>query len=348
MKHYIFSLLLLLVATEGLCDSIPCDFRMSDGVTLHGAVITPQEKNLKKMVIIVNHRHKTPEGSGPFYTYMIKRLSALGVSICYFENRPAMKRDSSFITLFDMADDAVAVYKTLKAIKMFRKYKMGFVGTSEEAASALIAASKVPDPAFLIQMVGIIIPQHEKDMQTLTINAPQLSLGMADIAGISYHVYSEIVQDIFDYCMAHQKVDKSALEQQLVKQYGDKATKKNEDLPFPIAMQVLIARVTDPQDGIVPRLHWNSKPYYENVKCPILLLQATDDRNALCYPNLFEFEKIMNKNHHKDYNTLLVDATHNLIPVSESRKLEHGRSYDVDFSRREQILDLVCKWILMK
>ena len=66
MKHYIFSLLLLLVATEGLCDSIPCDFRMSDGVTLHGAVITPQEKNLKKMVIIVNHRHKTPEGSGPF------------------------------------------------------------------------------------------------------------------------------------------------------------------------------------------------------------------------------------------------------------------------------------------
>lgn len=348
MKNYIITILLLLVATEGLCDSIPCDFRMSDGITLHGAVITPQEKNLKKMVIIVNHRHKTPEGSGPLYAYMIKRLSAQGVSVCYFENRPAMKRDSSFITLFDMADDAVAVYKTLKANKMFRKYKMGFVGTSEEAASALIAASKVPDPAFLIQMVGIIIPQHEKDMQTFTINTPQFSLRIADAVGMSFHDYSMIIQDIFNYCMTHQKVDKSALEQQLVKQYGDKATKKNEDLPFPIAMQVLIARVTDPQDGIVPRLHWNSKPYYENVKCPILLLQATDDRNALCYPNLFEFEEIMNENHHKDYNTLLVDATHYLIPVSESRKLEHALSDDIDYSRREQILDLVCKWILMK
>ena len=346
MKHYIFSLLLLLVATEGLCDSIPCDFRMSDGITLHGTVITPQEKNLKKMVIIVNHRHKTPEGSGPFYTYMIKRLSALGVSVCYFENRPAMKRDSSFITLFDMADDAVAVYKTLKAIKMFRKYKMGFVGTSEEAASALIAASKVPDPAFLIQMVGIIIPQHEKDMQTFTINTPQFSLRIADAVGMSFHDYSMIIQDIFNYCMTHQEVDKKALTQQLVKLHGDKATKMKND--FPTVIQILIDKVTDPQEGVVPRLHWNSKPYYENVKCPILLLQATDDRNALCYPNLFEFEKIMNKNHHKDYNTLLVDATHNLIPVSESRKLEHGRSYDVDFSRREQILDLVCKWILMK
>lgn len=346
MKNYIITILLLFVATEGFCDSIPCDFRMSDGITLHGTVITPLEKNLKKMVIIVNHRHKTPEGSGPLYTYMIKRLSAQGVSVCYFENRPAMKRDSSFITLFDMADDAVAVYKTLKAIKMFRKYKMGFVGASEEAASALIAASKVPDPAFLIQMVSIIIPQHEKDMQTFTIYAPQLSLGMAGIAGISYHVYSEIVQDIFNYCMTHQKVDKSALEQQLVKQYGGEATKKKKE--FPIAMQVLITKVTDPQEGVVPRLHWNSKPYYENVKCPILLLQATDDRNALCYPNIFEFEKIMNENHHNDYNTLLVDATHYLISVSESRKLEHGRSSDVDYSRREQILDLVCKWILMK
>ena len=346
MKHYIFSLLLLLVATEGLCDSIPCDFRMSDGITLHGTVITPQEKNLKKMVIIVNHREKTPEGSGPSYTYMIKRLSAQGVSVCYFENRPAMKRDSSFITLFDMADDAVAVYKTLKAIKMFRKYKMGFVGTSEEAASALIAASKVPDPAFLIQMVGIIIPQHEKDMQTFTINTPQFSLRIADAVGMSFHDYSMIIQDIFNYCMTHQEVDKKALTQQLVKQHGDKATKMKND--FPTVIQILIDKVTDPQEGVVPRLHWNSKPYYENVKCPILLLQATDDRNALCYPNLFEFEKIMNKNHHKDYNTLLVDATHNLIPVSESRKLEHGRSYDVDFSRREQILDLVCKWILMK
>lgn len=346
MKNYIITILLLLVATEGLCDSIPCDFRMSDGVTLHGTVITPQEKNLKKMVIIVNHRHKTPEGSGPFYTYMIKRLSALGVSVCYFENRPAMKRDSSFITLFDMADDAVAVYKTLKANKMFRKYKMGFIGASEEAASALIAASKVPDPAFLIQLVGVIIPQHEREMLTSTIYTPQLSLGITDMLGISFHVYSEIIQDIFTYCMTRQKVDKNALVQQLVKQYGVKATKKNDDLPFPIAMQNLIDIVT--QLGVVPRLHWNSKPYYKNVKCPILLLQATDDRNVHCFPNLFEFEKIMNENHHKDYNTLIVDATHHLLPVSESRKLEHALSDDIDYSRREQILDLVCKWILMK
>ena len=343
MKHYIITFFLLLVATEGFCDSIPCNFKMNDGSMLQGTVITPQDKNLRKMVIIVNHRDKTPEGSGQAYSYLIDKLSAQGISVCYYMNRPALKEDSTFTTLFDMADDAVSVYKSLKSNKLFRKYKIGFIGASEEAESSLIAASKVPDPAFLIQMVGCVIPQYKLDLQTFTINSPQLSLRITDATGMSFHDYSVIIQDVFDYCITHQKIDKNALVQQLIKKHGDKATRMKEF--FPTIIQVLIDKITDPQQGVVPRLHWDSKPYYRRVKCPILFLTATDDRNVLCYPNLFEFEKIMSENHHKHYTTVLVDATHDLLTVSESRKLHHAHGNDINFSKRERVFDLVCKWL---
>ena len=171
MKHIILSLLaLLLSSTLTFGDSIPCQFQMRDGRIRCGKVLSPEKLNRKALVIFVNHRQQKAEEAHFTYSYLVDKLLADGISCCFFENRPLHSEDStSLTTLFDMADDAADVYNSLKKNKMLKKYKMGFIGTSESGGSALISASSVAKPSFLIQLVTNVEPQDKKDHQIFTL-----------------------------------------------------------------------------------------------------------------------------------------------------------------------------------
>ena len=111
MKHIVLGLLaLLLSSTLAYGDSIPCQFQMRDGSIRCGKVFSPEKLDKKTLVIFVNHRQLKAEQTQFSYSYLVDKLLADGISCCFFDNRSLHSEDStSLTTLFDMADDAVAV-----------------------------------------------------------------------------------------------------------------------------------------------------------------------------------------------------------------------------------------------
>lgn len=343
MKQFLISILFLLaIVNSAFSDTIPCRFEFGEGKIRCGKVIVPEKDNRKVIVLMVNHRSLRSEDN--FQKEMVEKFMAQGISFCYFYNRPLHSEDStSTTTLFDMADDAVVVYNELRKDKKFLKYKIGFIGASEAGASALIAAAKVKQPDFLIQLVTNVNTQDKKDFHILSyLNPGWMNLFTSDRGfGMPYHDVSYMYQMMI-YDMKHSLIgDVDEYAQKLYRQYEGKI--KNQKEMFTWAISAWLKKQIK-EDGIPPRLWWNAKPYYEFVKCPILFLSAKDDVNVLCAPNVVEFEKTMFENQNKNFTTLVVDATHFLLDSFQSYKLRHGQ--EVDNTKRYEIYDTITKWLV--
>lgn len=348
MRHILLSLLVLfLSSTLAYGDSIPCQFQMRDGSIRCGKVLSPEKLNKKALVIFVNHRQQKAEQAQFFYSYLVDKLLADGISCCFFDNRPLHSEDStSLTTLFDMADDAADVYNSLKKNKMFRKYKTGFIGTSESGGSALISASSVSKPSFLIQLVTNVKPQDQKDHQIFTLySSPVWTAAFTDMGtgmGISFHEYSAMVQRMIDD-MKHSRIgNKEDYAKRLYNKY-EGGIKSHKEL-FVLLITHFLEKQME-EDYLAPRMWYNAKPYYKKVKCPILFLSGYHDYNVLCSTNIVEFEKAMHKNGNKNYTSVIVDATHNLLDLSVERRIMHGGDGEIDRSKQHQIMDAISEWM---
>ena len=97
--------------------------------------------------------------------------------------------------------------------------------------------------------------------------------------------------------------------------------------------------------GIANRLIWNARPYYQNVKCPILYIGGLQDTNVFGITNLLEFEKFMFENDHKKFNTILVDVNHQMLTSQEVFEKRYRHKEPVGVKRRF-IWDSIKKWIM--
>ena len=366
MRHIIFSLLALLLSSlSAYGDSIPCQFQMRDGSLRCGKVLSPEKLNKKALVIFVNHRQQKAEVARFLYSYLVDKLLADGISCCFYDNRPLHSEDStSLTTLFDMADDAADVYNSLKKNKAFKKYKMGFIGTSESGASALISASAVSKPSFLIQLVTNVKPQDQKDHQIdilyenpkwtglftdwfTAVALPFFKDGARYIPpnvglGLQYHEYSAMFQMMIDD-MKHSRIgDKEDYAKRLYNKY-EGSIKNGKEYFVPLITRFLKKQMEE--DYMAPRMWYNAKPYYKKVKCPILFLSGHHDYNVLCSTNIVEFEKTMHENGNKNYTSVIVDATHNLMDYTVERLFMHGGDGEIDESKRHQIMDTIGEWL---
>ena len=366
MIHIIFSLLALLLSSlSAYGDSIPCQFQMCDGSLRCGKVLSPEKLNKKALVIFVNHRQKKVEEARCDYSYLVDKLLADGISCCFYDNRALHSEDStSLTTLFDMADDAADVYNSLKKNKAFKKYKMGFIGTSESGASALISASAVSKPSFLIQLVTNVKPQDQMDHQISTLYGEPIWTGIfTDMGtamalpffkdgaryyppnrglGLQYHEYSAMFQMMIDDMKHLRIVDKEDYAKRLYNKY-EGSIKNGKEHFVPLITRFLKKQMEE--DYMAPRMWYNAKPYYKKVKCPILFLSGYHDYNVLCSTNIVEFEKTMHENGNKNYTSVIVDATHNLMDFGVERRIMHGGDGEIDRSKQHQIMDAISEWL---
>lgn len=348
MKHIVLGLLaLLLSSTLAYGDSIPCQFQMRDGSIRCGKVFSPEKLDKKTLVIFVNHRQLKAEQTQFFYSYLVDKLLADGISCCFFDNRSLHSEDSTSLTaLFDMADDAVDVYNSLKKNKMFRKYKTGFIGASESGGSALISASSVSKPSFLIQLVTNVEPQDQKDHQIFTLySSPVWTAAFTDMGngmGLSFHEYSAMVQRMIDD-MKHSRIgNKEDYAKRLYNKY-EGGIKNHKEQFVPLITHFLEKQMEE--DYMAPRMWYNAKPYYKKVKCPILFLSGYYDYNVLCSTNIVEFEKAMHENGNKNYTSVIVKATHSLLDLSVERRIMQGRDGEIDRSKQHQIMEAISEWM---
>lgn len=347
MYRYIISLVASLLFTcAAFCDTVFFVFPSNCDTLRCGNVICPDGKNKKTIFIYVNNRMSNSKENFEYYSELTDNLLSEGISCCYYDNRPILPEDSaSLISLFDMADDAAAVYRALKANKRFKNYKIGFYGASEAGSSALIAASMVPNPTFLVQQSANVISQIEEDFLKYTVYQQNLTAMFTNpkFLGMPYYRYAAMMREINERLKDNQVNDTKVYAQTIIRKYfsdfsEDKKAICNRMLPkliYDMANKLGIAR----------RLIWNARPYYQNVRCPILYIGGLQDTNVFGIPNLVEFEKIMFENEHKKFNTILVDVNHQMLTSQEVFEKRYRHKEPVGVKKR-LIWDSIKKWII--
>lgn len=347
MYRYFISLIAsLLFTSAALCETVPFLFSSSCDTLRHGKVVCPAARDKKIICIYVNHRLLKSEENFEIYSGLTEQLNDEGISCCCYDNRPVPREDStSCTTMFDMADDAAAVYRALKTDKRFKNYKIGFFGVSEAGSSALIAASMVTNPSFVIQQSACVIPQIEKDFFTFTVyggNATSVFINPKFI-GMPFYSYAAMIREILEKLKDTPVGDTEAFVQTIINKYfsdldEDKKTAANLLLHKFINSIVYEQEITD-------RLIWVARSYYQNVKCPILYIGGLKDTNVFGIPNIVGFEKIMLENGHKKFNTILFNINHQMLTSQEVYE-EHYRQKEPVGVKRPLVWDSIKRWIL--
>ena len=212
----------LLFTDVALCDTVSFVFSSSCDTLCHGTVICPDGKDKKTIFIYVNNRMSNSKENFEYYSELTDKLLSEGISCCYYDNRPVLPEESASLTsLFDMADDAAVVYRALKKSKRFKNYKIGVYGASEAGSSALIAASMVPNPTFLIQQSACVIPQIEKDFLIYTVYQQDLTAMFTNpkFLGMPFYDYAAMIRDINEKLKDNQVNDTKVYTQTIIKKY---------------------------------------------------------------------------------------------------------------------------------
>lgn len=347
MYRYVISLIVSLLFTcAAFCDTVSFFFSSSCDTLRAGKVVCPNGNDKKMIFIYVNNRMSDSEENYEYYSELTDKLVNEGISCCYYDNRPVMPKDSTMHTsLFDMADDAVVVYRALKNNKRFKNYKIGFYGASEAGSSALIAASMVPHPAFLVQQSACVIPQVEKDFLIYTYYQMNLTAMFTNpkFLGMPYYRYVTMMREINESLKDNQINDTEAYAQTIIKKYFSDLSKDKKA----ICDRMLPELIYDMANklGIAKRLVWNARPYYQNVRCPILYIAGLQDTNVFGIPNLVEFEKVMFENGHRKFNTILVDVNHQMLTSQEEFEKRYRHKEPIGI-KKQLIWDSIKKWIL--
>ena len=345
MYRKIISLIAFLLYTcVALCDTVSFVFSTSCDTLRNGYVICPERKNKNKIFIYVNNRMSESKENFEYYSELTDKLINEGISCCYYDNRQVLHGDSTLRTsFFDMAYDAVAVYHALKTNKIFKNYEIGFYGASEAGSSALIAASMVHNPAFLVQQFACVIPQIEKDFLIYTLYQMNLTAIFTnpDFLGMSFYSYATMIREINEELKGNYLGNTNAYAQTIISKYFANLNENKKSICY----QVLPKLINDMANklGIAERLIWNAKEFYQNVKCPILYIGGLQDTNVFGIPNLIEFEKIMLMNGHKKFNSILVDVNHQMLTSQEEFERIYRHAEPVGEKRRF-IWDSITKW----
>ena len=337
IRHIFLLLCLFCVAVADAFGGVqPCQFAMKDGSKRNGKVITPDAAGRNIIVVFVNHREESGEANYQAESDLVDKLLANGISCCFYDQSPT--QSSAALTLFEMADDAQMVYKGLKKNKLYKKFQIGFFGLSESGASAIIATQNVGDAAFLLLLNTIVMPEREHDVVKYSnvLLGSKFRPNLPPCLGFSYPDYVRLLNF---FAQNGDSASTDALIEQAYEQFGSKTYLTKSDF---VAIQRRTWNGCFDQRGVSERLQWNANQYLTELKCPILYVANSADRNAFGYANLFEFEKRMHALGNDHFTTILMDGDHFFCspsPLSVALPLANN------INKRARCNDLIVKWI---
>lgn len=139
---------------------------------LSGTLYLPQGAR-PSAAIVVTHAAAAPLRDLPLYQHLKDMLPALGVAVFVYDRRGSGKSagDLQASDYALLADDAIAAVRMLKADPRIDPKRVGIWGLSQGGWLALLAASRSPEPAFI---VSVSAPLVSPDVQMMFRSANSL------------------------------------------------------------------------------------------------------------------------------------------------------------------------------
>lgn len=285
-------------------------------VVLYATLLIPAGPGPFPAAVIV-HGSGSSTRQNPWTTAYADALVKRGIAVLYPDKRGSGKSTGSWInsTFLELADDAIAGVKLLKADARIDKTRIGVIGFSQGGHIVPAAASRSDDISFAISISASTVPMMEQIMDEVEIMAENEGLNKAEVEVVNdinrKAIYAALTGNGFDeYLKALNAAKQGSL--------GGKEVVEG----FP----------TDPAHPSRTFLHtigdYDPIPYWKKVSVPILFVYGGKDTQIRIKKSIDRIENTLGKSEY-NYSILLF----------------HNNGHGIF---REDLLELTARWILDK
>lgn len=277
-------------------------------ITLAGTVTYPKGKTNCPAVILLTgsgaqDRDESLFGQKPFLR-IADRLSANGFAVLRFDDRgfAQSEGDMKTATTYDFVTDALAAYEYLKNYPEIDPNKIGFIGHSEGAGVAAMAAAENKMIAYIVMLAGITVPGDS--ILNLQSAAFMRASGVDQVViDADYRMRSGI------YNIVKNEPDDTKASGQ-ISAYIQSLDGLNE-----VQKQEITTALT--KAVLAPWMRsfllYDPEPYLAKVDCPALAFFGEKDLQVPAKENMAALVDIIYKNKKHDFSIINVDGVNHLF-----------------------------------
>jgi len=319
------------------------------GHNLAGTLTKPNDDKFDRVVVLVSgsgpqNRDEELLGHKPFLV-LSDHLTRNGIAVLRYDDRGVGESTGDFksATTKDLADDAKAAVMYLSQRADMKGKQIGIAGHSEGGMIAPIVASETDKVDFIALLAGPGINIIELMMiQTAKIATVDNGVSEDELA-----VNQKSQRRIFDYLVANHTMEKSQLNDELMKICMDEYSKfpdkmkedvgDNPDAYFQNQVNMMVG------DWFLYFMTFTPEQYLTQVKCPVLAINGEMDVQVTAKENLEGIAASLEKAGNKDVTIKEFKGLNHLFQKSETGSTNEYAKLEETFN--QDVLTYISGWI---
>jgi uncharacterized protein len=318
------------------------------GVKLAGTLTLPPGQGPFPAAVMLSgsgpqDRDERIDGHKPFLV-IADTLSRRGLTVLRVDDRgvggSSGSNDDS--TFEDFTGDALAGVGYLKGRNEIDPAKIGFIGHSEGADIAQLAASRSKDVAFIVLMAGSGLPgdvilEHQGQVVARAEGASESELKRA----------SELTRRLVDILLREK--DQHAARNKLV------AAVREYDASLPEAEKKALTDAGEASEAMITQLNnawfrsllaFDPRRTLRQVRCPVLAVNGEKDLQVPPKENLAEIEKALKAGENPDVKAIEFPGLNHLFqPCKTGSPTEYAQ---IEITIAPEVLKVIGDWIVEK
>ncbi len=309
------------------------------GITLAGTVTYPKDKTNCPVAILLTgsgaqDRDETIFAQKPFLR-LADRLSANGIAVLRFDDRGFAQSEGDLwsATSYDFVTDALAAYEYMKTYPGINSRKIGFIGHSEGAGLATMAAVENKDIAFVVMLAGTTLPGDS--LLCLQAAAINRAAGMGEDAIKSdYKMRSGI------YEIIKKESDNTKASEQIT-------TYVNGLPDFPAEQKKVLIEAFM-KAGLNPWMRaflgYDPAPYLAKLTCPTVAFFGSKDLQIPAKENIGGLMNVVYKNKKNNFSIVTINGVNHLFQNAKTGLVDEY-SNKTEVVMNDETLDKLQDWL---
>lgn len=323
------------------------NFKNHDGTIFAGTLSMPRKEGNFPVVVLISgsgpqNRDEEILGHKPFLV-LADHLTRNGIAVLRYDDRGTAASKGDFATgnTLDFASDTESAVEYLKTRKEIDQHKIGLIGHSEGGVIAPIVASKIKQIKFIVLLAGTGIPGEE--LLLMQKEAIQKVSGVNEADRLATKKFFSGVYDLIKKSSDPQTL-RGELEVYVKNSIKNIPPSEKGNLTDEQFTKILIDQISS--KWIQFFIKYDPAIVLEKVKCPVLALNGSNDRQVPPKVNLDAIRTALKKGRNKDATIIELPKLNHLFQESVTGSPDEYSTITQSFS--PTALTVITDWILQR
>ncbi len=312
---------------------------------LAGTLVIPEGKGPFPAAVLISgsgpqNRDEEIMGHKPFLV-LADFLARNGIMTLRYDDRGIGSSEGDFATAttFDFTDDALVAFDFMKNHSLADANVCGMIGHSEGGMITQVAASRNNDIKFVVMMAAPGVPSDQ-----LLLKQARLISEAQGASEREIRLTGESNKYIFSVLKNEQDQDKAReiIRTELIS-LSDSLTPDGSELESAMQQQLLqsVDQLFSP--WFLTFIRFTPEEFLAGMKCPVLAVNGSKDRQVAAAENLDAIEKILRSSGNDQVKIVLFEGLNHLFQTAETGSPAEYAT--IEETMAPQVMNTISDWI---